>query len=62
MKPKPKPKKVRLKPGRKPGDPTNTGPARGLSVKCWWGCGELVYGGTLRAHWRDCPRRPSAPG
>jgi len=45
--------------GRKPGDPTNAGPGKlGLSVPCWWGCGELVYGGTLRPHWANCPNRP----
>jgi hypothetical protein len=54
-------KKVRQKPGRKPGDPTNTGPGMGISVPCWWGCGATIYGSTLRPHWRDCPNRPARP-
>lgn len=53
---KAKPKKR----GRKKGDPTNKGRPAGLTVPCWWGCGEVISGVTLRPHWRNCPNRPAS--
>jgi hypothetical protein len=44
--------------GRKKGDPNNTGRSVGVSVPCWWGCGFIVSGSTVRTHWANCPKRP----
>jgi hypothetical protein len=48
------------KPGRKKGDPRNLGRPKGVSVKCWWGCGAIISGTTLRGHWANCPKRPKS--
>jgi hypothetical protein len=50
--------KPKGKPGRKAGDPRNTGRPPALTVKCWWGCGADVCHATLREHWMKCPKRP----
>ncbi len=33
----------------------------GPSMPCGWGCGKAMRAGEIRAHFRDCPKRPGRP-
>ena len=47
--------------GKKRKNAPGAGRPAGPTMPCGWGCGKLMRAGEVRAHFRDCPKRPGRP-
>jgi hypothetical protein len=47
--------------GKKRKNAPGAGRPAGPTMPCGWGCGKLMRAGEIRAHFRDCPKRPGRP-